>query len=57
MLASTLDNGVEKALLRLREAHIVLTVLLEKYELELEEALNNTWVVETALRAANAHED
>jgi hypothetical protein len=31
--------------------------LLEKDEMELEEATNNTRVVETALRAANAHED
>lgn len=57
MLASTLENGVEKALSRLREAHALLAVLLEKDELELEEALNNTRVVETALRAANPHED
>jgi hypothetical protein len=57
LFASTLDNGVEKALTRLREAHAVLAVLLERDELNLEEALSNSRVVETALRAANAHED
>lgn len=57
MLASTLENGVDKALARLREAHEVLAVLLEKDELELEDAMSNTRVIETALRAANAHED
>jgi hypothetical protein len=57
MVASTLENGVEKALTRLREAHTVLAVLLEKDEQELEESLNNSRVVETALRAANSHED
>jgi hypothetical protein len=57
MFASTLDNGVEKALTRLREAHAVLAILLERDELDLEEALSNSRVVETALRAANAHED
>ena len=57
MLASALENGVDKALSRLREAHAVLAVLLEKDEQELEEALDNSRVVETALRAANPHED
>jgi hypothetical protein len=57
MVASTLENGVEKALTRLREAHTVLAVLLEKDEQELEESLNNSRMVETALRAANSHED
>jgi hypothetical protein len=57
MYASTLENGVERAVARLREAHGVLANLLEKDEMELEEAHNNTRVVETALRAANPHED
>ena len=57
MVASTFDNGVEKALTHLREAHMVLVVLLEKVEQELEEILSNARVVETALRAANTHDD
>lgn len=57
MVASTLENGVEKALTCLREAHSVLAILLEKDEQELEEALNNSRVVETALRTANSHKD
>jgi hypothetical protein len=57
MHVSTLEGGMEKALTRLKEAHSVLAALLEKDEMELEEATNNTRVVETALRAANAHED
>jgi cellobiose-specific phosphotransferase system component IIA len=57
MYSSTMENGIEKALMRLKEAHSVLAVLLERDELELEEALNNARVVETALRAANTHED
>jgi hypothetical protein len=57
MYVSTLENGVEKALARLREAYGVLANLLEKDEIELEEANSNTRVVETALRAANPHED
>ena len=57
MVASTFDNGVEKALMRLREVHTVLAVLLEKDEQELEETLSNTREVETALWAANTHED
>jgi hypothetical protein len=55
MSASTLENGVEKSLTHLKEA--VLAGLLEKNELELEEETNNTKVVETALRAANMHDD
>jgi hypothetical protein len=57
MHVSTLEGGMEKALTRLKEAHSVLAALLEKDEMELEEATNNMRVVETALRAANAHED
>jgi hypothetical protein len=57
MFVSTTDNGIEKALGRLREAHEVLASLLEKDELDLEESLSNTRSVETALRAANPHED
>jgi hypothetical protein len=54
---STLDNGVEKAMARLHEAHGVLANLLEKDELDLAETSRNTHVVEAALRAANPHED
>lgn len=57
MYTSTLDNGVVKALARLRKAHDVLAILLEEDELKLEEAMNNKRVVETVLRATNAHED
>jgi hypothetical protein len=57
MSASTLENGVDKAMTRLKEAHAVLAVLLEKDEVEAKEAANYARVVETALRAANAHED
>jgi hypothetical protein len=57
MYVATVDNGVEKALARLQEAHGVLANLLEKDEIELEEATNHARVVETALRAANPHED
>jgi hypothetical protein len=57
MFVSTTDNGIETALGRLREAHEVLASLLEKDELDLEESLGNTRSVETALRAANPHED
>jgi hypothetical protein len=57
MYVSTLENGFEKAIARLREAHGVLANLLEKDEMELEEANNNTRVVEIALRAANPHKD
>lgn len=53
LYVSTLDNGVEKAMARLKEAHAVLANLLEKDEINLEEATNNTRVVEAALRAAN----
>jgi hypothetical protein len=47
----------EKGLSRLREAHQVLSQLLEKDELDFEEAIRNTRVVEIALRNANPHED
>jgi hypothetical protein len=57
LVVSITNNGVEKALGRLREAYGVLANLLEKDELELEEATVNTWAVETALGAANLHED
>ena len=57
MYMSTLDNGLEKALTRLQEAYGVLANLLEKDEIELEEATNNTKVVEVALRVVNPHED
>ena len=57
MYTSTQDDGVEKALSRLREAHEVLANLLEKDELDLQEALTNTQLVEVALRSANPHED
>jgi hypothetical protein len=50
MYVSTLEGGVEKALTRLREAHVVLAHLLERDELELEEANTNTHLVECALR-------
>jgi hypothetical protein len=57
MYVSTLEGGVEKALTRLREAHAVLAHLLERDELELDEANTNTHLVECALRKANPHED
>jgi hypothetical protein len=57
MLVSTQENGVEKALMRLREVHTVLSNLLEKDEHDLEEATTNTHLVEAALRLANTHED
>jgi hypothetical protein len=57
MYISTLDKEIEKALARLQEAHGVLANLLEKDEMELEEATNNARVVEATLRAANPHED
>jgi hypothetical protein len=57
MYVSILESGVEKGIAWLREAHGMLTNLLEKDEMELEEANNNTRVVETALRAENPHED
>jgi hypothetical protein len=57
MFVSTQDDGVEKALARLREAHEVLANLLEKNDLDLEEATSNAQLVETALRLANLHED
>jgi hypothetical protein len=57
MYVSTLENGEERALERLREAHDVLANLLEKDELDLAEATGNTQVVEATLRAANPHED
>ena len=57
MHASTLENGIEKALSQLQEAHLVLAMQLERDELELEEATNNARVVKTAVGAANSHED
>jgi hypothetical protein len=57
---STLNNGVERALGCLREAHYVLANLLEKDEIKLAEAKHNKQVVEAALRVANdanPHED
>lgn len=57
MVASTLENGVENALIRLREAHSVLAILLEKNKQELEEALNSTRMVEMVLRATKSHDD
>jgi hypothetical protein len=57
MYVSTLEDGTKKALAHLREAHGVLANLLEKDELDLEEATNTTNVVEMVLRAANPHED
>lgn len=57
MLVSTQDNGPEKAMARIREAHDVLANLLEKDEIDLEEATSNTSAVEAALRTANPHED
>lgn len=57
LYVSTLDNGVERAIARVHEAHRVLANLLEKDELDLAEMTRNTHVVEAALRAANPHED
>ena len=57
MYSSTLEGGLEKALTRLREAHAVLTHLLERDETELEESSANTQAAERALRHANPHED
>ena len=57
LYVSTLDNGVERAVAQLHEAHGVLVNLLEKYELDLAETSCNTHMVEAALRAANPHED
>ena len=57
MYVSTLDNSAEKALIRLRKAYELLANLLEKDELDLEEATTNIRILETALRAANPHED
>ena len=57
MYVSTLEEGVEKALTRLREAHVILAHLLERDELDLEEANANMLCVERALRHANPHED
>ena len=54
---STLENGSEAALNRLREAQGVLANLLEKDELEETVAYNNLKATEDALRAANPHED
>jgi hypothetical protein len=55
MVAAIVDK--DKRLGRLREAHQVLGQFLEKDELDFEEALQNTYVVENALRIANPHED
>jgi hypothetical protein len=49
MLVSTQENGVEKALSRLQEAHGVLPNLQEKDEVDLKEATANTHLVEAAL--------
>ena len=57
LFISTQDKGIEKALARVREAHAVLANLLEKDEVDLEEATNTTSEVEAAPRAANPHED
>ena len=50
----TLEDGIEKALVRLREAH---AYLLERDELDLEEANANMLQVERALHNANLNED
>ena len=57
MYVSTLEDGVGKALARLREVHAVLVHLLEWDELDMEEANPNTLQVERALYNANPHED
>ena len=57
MSIATSDNGIEKALARLQEAHGLLANLLEKDELDLEEHTNNARVVETALCVANPHKN
>jgi hypothetical protein len=57
LYVSTLENGVEKVLGRLREAHGILANLLEKDEMDEAEANGNTQVVEAVLRLANPHED
>jgi hypothetical protein len=57
IFVSTLENGTNKALARLWEAHGLLATLLEKDELDLEEANANISLVEMALRTANPHED
>ena len=49
MFVSTMENGNEKVLGQLREAHEVLASLLEKDELDLKESLVNTRLAETAL--------
>ena len=55
LLATITDT--QKGLGRLHEAHQVLGQLLEMDEQELEEALQNTRLVENALRSVNPHED
>jgi hypothetical protein len=55
MIAATTDK--EKGLGHLQEAQQVLGQLLEKDEIEFEEAMCNTRTVENALRITNPHED
>lgn len=57
MCISTLEDGVEKALTRLKEGHAVIAHLLERDKLDLEEANANTLCVKRTLRNANPHED
>jgi hypothetical protein len=52
----TLENMVDKSMARLEEAHDVLANHLEKDEMDLEEANNNTHLVEMVLRVANPEE-
>jgi hypothetical protein len=55
MIAATTNK--EKGLGRLREAQQVLGQLLKKDKMEFEEAMQNTRMVENALRIENPHED
>ena len=57
LFVSTLENGIDTALGRLKEAHELLATLLEKDDLDENEAQNNLRATEDALRAANPHED
>jgi hypothetical protein len=55
IMAAALEDK-EKGLTRLKQAHAVLSIVLDRDEQEIEEALRNIKTVEVALRAANPHE-
>lgn len=56
-IMSVATESGEKGLERLKQAHAVLSAILDRDELEMDEAVRNTRSVEVVLRNANPHEN